>query len=65
MKRALASLLRATRLRRPAVKQPPRTVKTLRTYPPGGDPFDDRIEFFLKEGGSAPSGFIPPREDRS
>jgi hypothetical protein len=39
------------------------TLKTLRTYPPGGDPFDDMIEFVLKDGGAAPSGFrIPPGE---
>jgi hypothetical protein len=35
-------------------------IKTLRTFPPGGDPVDDMIEFVLKDGGSAPSGFRDP-----
>lgn len=30
---------------------------TLRTYAPGGDPFDDRIEFHLRKG---PGGFSDP-----
>lgn len=39
------------------------TLKTLRTFPPGGDPVDDLIEFSLKYEGKAPSGFrMPPGE---
>lgn len=39
------------------------TIKTMRTYPAGGDPVDDMIEFVLKDGGKAPSGFrMPPGE---
>lgn len=40
----------------------PATV-TLRTFPPGGDPFDDRIEFHLTNRPGVPSGFrVPPAE---
>lgn len=51
------------RIRRPKYRSKSPSIKTLRTYPPGGDPVDDMIEFVLKDGGSAPSGFRqPPRE---
>ncbi len=48
------------------------SIKTLRTYPRGGDPVDDAIEFVLTDDGTSPSGFenlnrfhlcgIPPLE---
>lgn len=37
----------------------PSTV-TLRTFPAGGDPFDDMIEFSLRNGPGVPSGFREP-----
>lgn len=40
----------------------PATV-TLRTFPLGGDPFDDRIEFHLANRPGVPRGFrMPPAE---
>lgn len=40
----------------------PATV-TLRTFPPGGDPFNDRIEFHLRNRPGVPRGFrMPPGE---
>jgi hypothetical protein len=39
----------------------PSTV-TLRTYSPGGDPFEDRIEFHLTKNPSTPNGFREPKE---
>lgn len=40
----------------------PPTMPTFRTYSLGGDPFNDRIEFFLKEGSTA-GGFCDPLPD--
>lgn len=34
---------------------------TVRTFPPGGDPFDDRIEFFLGKSSGVDGGFRDPR----
>lgn len=33
---------------------------TLRTFTPGGDPFEDRIEFHLRKDPTLPSGFRDP-----
>lgn len=66
VRRVLRIDLPKNRLREPGRAVPAEdrpAIKTLRTYPPGGDPFDDMIEFSLKEGGTAPSGFrMPPGE---
>lgn len=42
----------------------PATV-TLRTFPPGGDPFDDRIEFHLRNRPGVTSGFRDPPKGES
>lgn len=40
----------------------PPTMPTFRTYSLGGDPFNDRIEFFLTDGSTA-GGFGDPLPD--
>ena len=37
---------------------------TLRTFPPGGDPSDDRIEFHLRNRPGVPRGFRTPPGER-
>jgi hypothetical protein len=49
-----------------AVDRPDHTnetrLVTLRTYEPGGDPFNDRIEFHLSNAPGVPSGFREPNK---
>lgn len=62
----------ALRIRRPKYRHrqgggvnryDPPTMPTFRTYSLGGDPFSDRIEFFLTDGSTA-GGFGDPVPDR-